>query len=111
MSNNEFLCFFRKSSIAFCASGLLAKGLLNDFFISASIVFLSFSMFFITLFSGSLPLITINRSIFPCTGFIKLCALYLAALLDFSFSQQQYFTNWIRKSSIPITISNIYRKV
>src|SRR5664280_3813360 len=88
MSNNEFLCFFRKSSIAFCASGLLAKGLLNDFFISASIVFLSFSMFFITLFSGSLPLITINRSIFPCTGFIKLCALYLAALLDFSFSQQ-----------------------
>ena len=23
------------------------------------------------------------------------------------FSQTQYFTNWIRKSSIPITISNI----
>src|SRR5659263_603128 len=88
MSNNEFLCFFRKSSIAFCASGLQANGLLNDFFIYASIVFLSFSIFFITFFSGSLPLITINRSVFPCTGFTKFCALYLAALLDFSFSQQ-----------------------
>src|SRR5665647_2831087 len=88
MSNNEFLYLFRKSSIAFCASGLQANDLLNDFFIFASIVFLFFSMYFITLFSGSLPLITINRSIFPCTGFTKLCALYLAALLDFSFSQQ-----------------------
>jgi len=25
--------------------------------------------------------------------------------------RHQYFTNWIRKSSIPITISNINRKV
>src|SRR5659263_184941 len=55
MSNSEFLCFFRKSSIAFCASGLQANGLWNDFFISASIDFFSFSMFFITLFSGSYP--------------------------------------------------------
>src|SRR5660398_311482 len=68
MSNSEFLCFFRKSSIAFCASGLQANGLLNDFFISASIDFFSFSMFFITLFSGSLPLITINRRVCSCTA-------------------------------------------
>src|SRR5450759_2069238 len=31
MSNSEFLCFFRKSSIAFCASGLQANGLLNSY--------------------------------------------------------------------------------
>src|SRR5665647_396720 len=84
----SFCVFSGIHQLPFVHLVLQANGLLNDFFISTSIVFLIFSMFFITLFSGSFPLITINRSIFPYTGFTKLCALYLAALLDFSFSQQ-----------------------